>query len=107
MQHKDLAAGRWFELTLAEQLGNVGSEVHRALAAEGRNSEDFQAAFRRALELLDLTLRDPSHRGRLKEIARLRELLCDAALGSRMYRSSLADIDRYLLTFAVAARQQR
>lgn len=28
--HKELAAGRWFELSLAEQLGNIGSEVLRA-----------------------------------------------------------------------------
>ena len=32
-----------------------------------------------ALELLDLTLADPRWRGRLREISRARELLCDAA----------------------------
>jgi hypothetical protein len=30
IQHRDLAAGRWWQLTLAEQLGNIGSEVSRA-----------------------------------------------------------------------------
>lgn len=25
--HRDLAAGRWFDLSLVEQLANVGSEV--------------------------------------------------------------------------------
>jgi hypothetical protein len=29
--HQNLAVGRWFEMTLAEQLGNVGSEVGRAI----------------------------------------------------------------------------
>ena len=29
--HRDLAAGRWWELSLAAQLGNVGSEIGRAL----------------------------------------------------------------------------
>ncbi len=35
--HPGLAAGRWFELTLVEQLANVGSEIERALnwAAKG------------------------------------------------------------------------
>jgi len=41
------------------------------------------AAFDRALERLDLTLADGRWRGRRKEIARARELLCDAALGRR------------------------
>lgn len=27
--HKDLAGGRWFTMTLAEQMGNIGSEIHR------------------------------------------------------------------------------
>lgn len=105
MQHSSLAAGRWSTLTLAEQLGNVGGEVHRALAAEGRSGADFQAAFRRALELLDLTLRDPRHRRRLKEIARLREFLCDAAAGGTAYRTTLEYLDDYLMQFALAARR--
>jgi len=29
--HKKLAEGRWFQLSLCEQLGNIGSEVDRAL----------------------------------------------------------------------------
>ena len=35
--HQSLAAGRWFELSLAEQLGNVGSEVGRALARQKKD----------------------------------------------------------------------
>jgi hypothetical protein len=31
MHHRDLAAGRWWQLSLAEQLGNIGSEVSRAV----------------------------------------------------------------------------
>jgi hypothetical protein len=36
--HERLAGGRWMELTLMEQLANVGSEVDRAIraAAAGR-----------------------------------------------------------------------
>jgi hypothetical protein len=30
-QHKELAAGKWKELTLSEQMANIGSEVSRAL----------------------------------------------------------------------------
>src|SRR3989338_6451979 len=103
IQHRDLAGGRWHALSLAEQLGNVGSEVHRAVSAEGNNDSDFHAAFTRALELFDLTLADPRHRKRLKEIARARELLCDAAGQRSVYQTTLEDNDAYLLCFAMAA----
>ena len=29
-QHKELAAGRWAQMSLAEQMLNIGSEVSRA-----------------------------------------------------------------------------
>jgi len=65
------------------------------------------AAFDRALELLDLTLADARWRGRRKEIARARELLCDAALGGAAYGATLEELDRYFLEFALLARNRR
>lgn len=106
-QHQELAAGRWFELSLFEQLGNVGSEVHRMARSRESDPERFQNAFVRALELLDLTLRDPRWRMRLKEIARAREALCDAATGGSEYGSTLEDMDRYFFHYALAARRGR
>ncbi len=35
--HQDLAAGRWFSLSLANQLGNVGSEYFGILARSERD----------------------------------------------------------------------
>lgn len=105
IHHHELAAGRWFTLTLAEQLGNVGSEVHRMAIAQ--SEEDRNLAFVRALELLDLTLADSRHIRRLKEIARVREFLCDAASGGKQYYTSIEDLDRYFLQFAIAARAHR
>ena len=106
-QHRDLAAGRWGQLSLAEQLGNVGSEVGRMLRWRGRDERLMLSAFDRALELLDLTLADPRWRGRLREIARMRELLCGANAGGAEYATMLEDLDRYFLAFAVAARRGR
>ncbi len=31
MIHKELASGRWAQLSFVEQMGNIGSEVERAL----------------------------------------------------------------------------
>jgi len=47
------------ELTLVEQLGNIGSEVGRASRAKAQGNEQRLAgALDRALELFDLTLAD-------------------------------------------------
>jgi hypothetical protein len=105
--HRTLAAGAWGRLSLAEQLGNVGSEVGRLVRWRGRDDRLAERAFERALELLDLTLADPRWRGRRKEIARARELLCDAVLGGGQYGTTLEDLDRYFLQFALAARRLR
>ncbi len=36
-RHQELAAGRWSRLSLAEQLGNVGSEVGRMRRWHGKD----------------------------------------------------------------------
>jgi hypothetical protein len=106
-RHAGLAAGRWHQLSLAEQLANVGAEVGRMRRRQAAAAPAASAAFDRALELLDLTLADARWRGRRKEIARARELLCDAAFGGQEYGTTLADLDRYFLAFAVPARRGR
>ena len=106
-QHPDLAAGRWQTFSLPEQLGNVGSEVSRAIRWKEKDPVLFDKAIIRALELLDLTICDPRWRRRLKEIARTRELLCDTWLGSSLYGETLQNLDRYFLQFALAARRER
>jgi hypothetical protein len=103
--HAGLAAGRWEQLTLMQQLGNVGSEVSRARRWEGRDPKLFEQAMIRAFELLDLSIRDPRWRRRLKELTRARELLCDAWLGGKEYRADLEGLDRYFFNFALAARK--
>jgi len=102
--HENLAAGGWEKLSLFEQMGNIGGEVSRAKNWQGRDEKLFNGAVERALELFDLSLADLRWRGRLKELARAREVFCDAVAGGGEYGSSLVDLDRYFLHFAVAAR---
>lgn len=104
IQHKDLADGRWFELSLAEQLGNVGSEISRAKNWQSRDKKISENALIRTLELLDLTLSDKRWRYRLKELARVREVLGDLFTGGKEYKSTFEDLDRYFFNFAIAAR---
>ncbi|MDO8664415.1 MAG: hypothetical protein Q7K44_02610 [Candidatus Liptonbacteria bacterium] len=101
--HKDLAAGKWQKLSLAEQLGNIGSEVLRASRNRNKDENAFSGAAERALELFDLTLSDPRWKGRYREIARAREVFCDAVYGGKLYGSSLKGLVPYFDNFAFAA----
>jgi hypothetical protein len=106
--HRDLAAGRWWSLSVAQQLGNVGSEFSRAASAWTRNPPRAEAAFHRALELIDLTLDDPRHRAsvaRLREIARLREVIVDFFAGPNQYGTTAASLQKYFDAYAAAARR--
>jgi hypothetical protein len=108
IQHRDLAAGRWFAMSLAEQMANIGSEVSRAARWTGRNPDLARGALERALELIDLSLDDPRHRRslpRLREIARTREALVDFFAGENEYGSTAGSLQKYFDQFAVAARR--
>lgn len=108
--HREAAAGRWWRLSIHEQLGNVGSEVSRALRWKSRDSRIARGATERALELLDLTLADPRYRGsaaRLRELARAREIVVDFLLGSNEYRSTAESLGRYFDAYATAAALAR
>lgn len=104
--HKTLINGKWFQMTLNEQMANIGSEVERALKwREKGYREHGRSAFDRALELLDLTLSDKRYKfARIKEIARVRELLCEYLEGD----FDIADDGfwkRYFNPFYYAARK--
>ncbi len=103
--HPRLAAGRWQELTLLEQLANIGSEFGRAARAkESGNEQRFNHALDRCLELFDLTLADERWRERRREIARARELVCDFLVGDNAYGSTAEGLNNYFRLFAVGAR---
>ena len=107
--HAGLASGRWGTLTLAEQLANAGADVGRAIRAKATGDDRrFVAALDRALELLDLTLADPRWAGpRAREIARMREVVCDFLVGDNVYAYTPESIEGYFMAFAVASRRDR
>lgn len=71
-----------------------------------KNQELSNNAFERALELFDLTLADKKNRGRLKEVARARELFCDYIIGDNLYGFDDQAWERYFYNFNYAARRQ-
>jgi hypothetical protein len=107
--HHDLASGRWFTFSIAEQLGNVGSEYERALRAkEQGDTVRFEHALARLLELLDLTIADPRWRNhRLRELCRVREVVCDQLCSEQPEPWSYPDLRNYFLGFGILARNER
>jgi len=108
VQHPTLAAGRWQAFSLMEQLANIGSEVERALNWRNKNHSEYsRLAFTRALELLNLTIADPRHRRRLKELTRLREALLDFFLGDNEFHSTEKSWRSYFYGFAYASALEK
>lgn len=109
--HKGLAAGRWKELSLIEQMGNIGSEVGRAIMWFKKGDiERFNIAFEKALELFDLTLEDDRWKGRRKEITRAREIFCSLVFETKLSDELIKDLDsfdEYFLWFAFTANERR
>ena len=105
-QHKCLAEGRWFDLSLIEQLANIGSEINRIIKAKS-DQKKFDSSIIRALELFDLTIQDIRWKSRLKEILRVREVFCDIIYGDNQYQTSLRDLDRYFFYFALAVQLKK
>lgn len=101
--HQSLAAVRWFELSLYEQMGNIGSEIGRARKWQNKDKKIFDSAVFRAIELIDLTLSDLRWKNRCKEIARVKEVVCDAWLGGSAYNSDFESLEKYFYAYAFAA----
>lgn len=105
-QHKELAAGRWKQLSFLEQMANIGSEVDRALNWRAKRNNDYcRRSFERALELIDLTLECGGAATRLKELARTREAVVDYFFGANEYGSTEGSWRKYFFYFAYAARK--
>ena len=96
-------------MTLAEQLGNAGAEVGRAVRSHATGDERrLGPALARALDLLDLTLADARWSApRRREIARAREVVCDFLAGDNIYGSTAAGLEAYFMAYAFAARRGR
>lgn len=102
-QHKDLRQ-EWKSRSLAYQLGNIGSEVSRAIKNQDKPAR-FRGAFDRALELFDLTIEctSPDAIGTLRELCRAREEFCDYFNGNT-YNTNPKKMQKYYDDFAMMRR---
>jgi len=104
-QHKNLSNGKWNELSILEQMANIGSEVERSIKWKNKNNLKFaKKAFERFLELIDLTIADYKNKSRLKEILRIREFFSDFLIGNNIYNFKDEEWQKYFYHFNLAAR---
>ena len=105
IQHKGLYE-QWKTYSLPFQMGNIGSEVSRAL--KNRNKPNrFQGCFDRALELFDFTidsLAEQQRPGALREVCRAREEFCDYFNGNT-FHTDPEKMQRYYDQFAFLANK--
>ena len=102
-QHTELAAGRWAEMSLAEQMLNIGSEVSRANRWKKKgNMEQCHRAADRALELLTLTIDAQRGKHDLGEFCRLYEVLADCYYGDNIYQTDPSKLQRSFDIFYAA-----
>src|SRR3989441_9748694 len=96
-------------MSIAEQMGNVGSEYERALKWKERGQTSYcEQALNRMLELFDLTIADPRWRNhRLKELCRVREIVRDQLCSEHPEPWSSPDLREYFLAFGILANKQR
>ena len=106
MASYEIDRSRWAELSIYEQMGNVSSEVGRAINATRAGKEKrAQAAIDRAVDLLDATVEVlvAQKSPRCKEVLRAREEFL------RLFFDGTFDEDadkiaHYFNLFAIAAR---
>ncbi len=97
---------RWAQMTIYEQLGNVSSEVGRAINATRAGKEKrAQGAIDRAVDLLDATIEVlvQQKSPRVKEVLRAREEFLRLFFDGT-FDEDADNIARYFNLFAIAAR---
>jgi len=110
VRHKGLSeSSQWQNMPFAQQMANVGSEVFRAGKWKAKGKEDRAlSASDRALELLDFTISAAQQTGgSLRELVRLREVLCDFFYGENLFGSTPEGLNKYFDPFSFKAAQQR
>jgi hypothetical protein len=97
---------RWAAMTMFEQMGNIGSEVGRALSAKHRGDQSsMRGALYRGLDLIDTTatLWARQKSPRTTELLRAREQFVETITTDK----DDPKLEDYFMQYALAARRDR
>ena len=110
MSEYEFDRARWAQLTFNEQMGNIGSEVGRAIIAHRNgNTVRESRAIDRAIDLFSATVEaliGTKYAYRLKEVLRARDEFLRLFFDGT-FDQDADNIDRYFMYFAFAARADR
>jgi len=100
---------RWGTMNILEQMGNIGSEVGRSIAAKRSGDEErFRGALIRALDLFDATIEVliAQKSSRVREVFIARDQYLNLFFGNAP-KDDDKKIENYFMQYAVAARIKR
>ena len=95
--HSEEARQDWLTRPITYQMGNIGSEVSRAVNSKKRgNEERMMNAAARAIELFELSIDcNIDNPARLKELCRGKEEFCDYIYGGNTFLTNPEQMVRY------------
>ncbi len=95
--HPELASGKWAKMPFALQMGNIGSEISRAINSKVRGNEDrSKNAAARAIELFELSIDcNQDSPTRLEELCRGKEEFCDYIYNNNSFNTNPVKLQRY------------
>ena len=106
MANYEIDRERWAQLSIFEQMGNIGAEVGRAVnATRAGKDKRAQGAIDRAVDLLDATVEVlvAQKSPRVKEVLRAREEFLRLFFDGT-FEEDADNIVRYFNLFAIVAR---
>jgi len=102
---------KWAKLTICEQLGNIGSEVGRAINYKRNGDDDrMEGAINRALDLflatIEVLIKEKTYIHRAKEVIRMRDEFMSLFYHDHFDEKEAHKIECYFMNFAYIARTQ-
>ena len=99
---------RWQRFSFYQQMGNIASEISRAINFKNKKEKKhLDASLWRLLELVDLTIEDEKNKLKLKELCRFKEVIGDWFCQTNVYRVNPESLKNYSIQFAMLAGKRR
>jgi len=91
---------RWYDMSVGEQISNIGSEVGRAIRYKNKGDEQKAAYFcNKAIEFFEIVKQDPKNKYRQGEFSFCIEELKDYFLGENYYGTTDEMLKKYYDAF--------
>ena len=93
---------KWFDMSLVDQMVNIGAELNRAIKWKNAGNYERKINFSiKTIELLGLTKIDPKHSRRFNEFMFYEQEIMDYLFGENLYNNTdssiTATFDKWLL----------